>query len=158
MITTNKKHKNMKKILLIALLSPFIFHLSPSYAQRPHPEEPGRPGLEKRPEITELVSDLSSSQKSKLETISKDSRKRVESLRNQQKAVRDSIDKYMEMDGDQSKVLYPLFDRESRLHAQISREMYATKVRIDKVLTKEQRKDLKNKCKHHQKQRKGKKH
>ena len=56
--------------------------------------------------------------------------------------MRDSIGKYMDSEGDQSKKLYPLFDREAQLQVQISREMYSTKVRIDKVLTKEQRKEF----------------
>ncbi len=146
----------MKKIFLVAIITFASFSISHSYAQRPHHEGPGRPGPEKRPDITELVSDLTSSQKSKLETLSNDSRKRVESLRNQQNTVRDSIHHYMDMDGDQSKVLYRLFDREAKLQAQISREMYATKVRIDKVLTKEQRKELKARSKRHQKSRKRK--
>ncbi len=144
----------MKKLFLIAIISIFNFQFSIATAQRPHREGPGP---EKRPDITEMVSDLSSSQKSKLDAISSDSRKRVDALRKQQNAVRDSINMYMERDGDQSKALYPLFDREARLQAEISREMYATKVRIDQVLTKEQRQELKDNSKRHHKQRKGKK-
>ena len=69
--------------------------------------------------------------------------------------MRDSIHRYMDMDGDQSQYLYPLFDREARIQTQISREMYATKVHIDQVLTKEQRKELKDNSKRQKKQRKG---
>jgi len=142
----------MKKLFLIAIISISNFQFSIATAQRPHREGPGP---EKRPDITEMVSDLSSSQKSKLDAISSDSRKRVDALRKQQNAVRDSINMYMERDGDQSKALYPLFDREARLQAEISREMYATKVRFDKILTPEQRKELKNSRKQHQKLHRG---
>ena len=141
----------MKKTIFFLIVLSSCF-LAPIHAQRPHREGPGP---EKRPDITEMVSDLSSSQKSKLDAISSDSRKRVDTLRKQQNAVRDSINMYRERDGDQSKALYPLFDREARLQAEISREMYATKVRFDKILTPEQRKELKNSRKQHQKLHRG---
>ena len=101
-----------------------------------------QPERRKHTDITELVGDLSASQKRKVDAISRDSRERVDALRARQRAVRDSIGTYMHLEGDQSKVLYPLFDREARLQASISREMYATKLRIDEVLTREQRAEL----------------
>lgn len=122
----------MKKILFLTLTLLLALSLS---AQRNGDKHRDR----KPPDITQLVSNLSDSQKSKLETITNESRQRIDKLRNQQKAVRDSIAGYMEREGDQSKYLYPLFDREAKLQAEISREMYITKVHIDKVLTKEQR-------------------
>lgn len=122
----------MKKILFLTLT--LLLGLSLS-AQRNGDKHRDRKPLD----ITQLVSNLSDSQKSKLETITNESRQRIDKLRNQQKAVRDSIAGYMEREGDQSKYLYPLFDREAKLQAEISREMYITKVHIDKVLTKEQR-------------------
>ncbi len=141
----------MKKIIIFLLvLSTYL--LAPVHAQRPHQEGPRH---EKRPDITEMVGDLSAAQKGKLETITNESKKRIETLRKQQKSVRDSIHYYMDMDGDQSKYLYPLFDREARIQTQISREMYVTKVHIDQVLTKEQRKELKENSKRQKKQRKG---
>ena len=133
----------MKKILSIAVVAIVALQCSVAFAQRPHQERDcERPKGECRPEITELVSDLSSGQKSKLEAITKESKNRVERLRKEQKQVRDSIERFMDMEGDHSKELFPLFDREARLQAEISREMYATKVRFDEVLTKEQRKEL----------------
>lgn len=147
----------MKKTFFFLLVfSSYI--LAPIHAQRPHCEGPGHgPECEKRPDITELVSNLSSNQKGKLESITTDSKKRVERLRNQQKAVRDSIGKYMDKEGDHSKALFPLFEREARLQAEVSREMYTTKIRIDEVLTPEQRKGLKANGKRHQKQQKSRK-
>lgn len=89
-----------------------------------------------------MVGDLSQTQKKKLDAITDASKERVGLLRAQQKAVRDSIAVYMKLDGDHSAVLFPLFDREARLQCEISREMYTTKVRVDEVLTPEQRKQL----------------
>lgn len=136
----------MKKTIALALAAFMGMQLSTALAQHPH-REGGKP--EPRPDITELVSDLNATQKRKLETITAESKERVDKLRKEQKAVRDSIGRYMDLDGDQSRVLYPLFDREARLQAQVSREMYATKVRIDEVLTPEQRKELKAANKRH---------
>lgn len=91
------------------------------------------------PEITEVVSDLSAPQKRKIETITNESRQRTDVLRQQQRAIRDSIKSVMDREGDQSRLLFPLFDREAALQAAVSREMYATKLRIDAVLTPSQR-------------------
>lgn len=141
----------MKKIFSIAVVAVLALQCSVAFAQRPHHERDCEDARgEGRPEITELVSDLSSGQKSKLEFITKESRNRVERLRKEQKSVRDSIGRFMDMEGDHSKQLYPLFDREARLQAEISREMYATKVRFDEVLTPVQRKELMASRKKHQ--------
>lgn len=134
----------MKKFLPLALALFLAFALS---AQR----QGGQRNDQQRPDITELVSNLTDDQKSQLEAITNDSRQRVEKLRAQQKAVRDSINLYMDREGDQSKYLNPLFDREARIQAEISREMYASKVRIDKVLTKEQRVEFQKASKQHRK-------
>ena len=134
----------MKKFLPLALALFLAFSLS---AQR----QDGQRNDQQRPDITELVSNLSDTQKSQLEAITNDSRQRVEKLRAQQKAVRDSINLYMDREGDQSKYLNPLFDREAKIQAEISREMYASKVRIDKVLTKEQRAEFQKASKQHRK-------
>ncbi len=93
-------------------------------------------------EITEMVGDLSQSQKKRIEDITDASKERVAALRAQRQAVRDSIANYMRLDGDQSRHLFPLFDREAQLQSAISREMYTTKVRIDEILTPDQRRQV----------------
>lgn len=95
-----------------------------------------------RPAISEVVDDLNAKQKHKIDNITKESKERVDALRRQQQAVRDSITMMLDREGDQSQLLFPLFDREAKLHAAISREMYTTKLRMDEVLTKEQRDKL----------------
>ena len=127
----------MKKYILTLLLLALTLPLAAQHDGR-------QPHKKKRAEITELVSDLSAPQKRKIEHISKESRTRVDDLRRQQNAVRDSIRMYMDLEGDQSAHLYPLFDREAQLQVSVSREMYATKLRIDEVLTKEQRAELRS--------------
>lgn len=129
----------MKKVLLLSLLVALSLPLA---AQHPA----GRPNGGKHKDVTELVSDLSNIQKRKIEVATKESKARVDNLRKQQRAVLDSINMYMEREGDQSAVLYPLFDREAALHAAIDREMYAGKLRIDEILTKKQCSELRKAC------------
>lgn len=132
----------MKKYLL--LIATFALALSAA-AQAPHHR--GHGDKERHPDITEIVSDLSAVQKRKLETITTESKNRVGNLRAQQKAVRDSISTLMDADGDHSQAIFPLFEREARIQTEISREMYTTKVRIDQVLTREQRQELRSSAK-----------
>lgn len=146
----------MKRIVLLALVSLFAFQCTLSYAQNPRHGGPhDRQG--RRPDITKIVSNLSDAQKEKLETLMEASRQRVDKLRRQQQAVRDSIALYMDRDGNQSKKLCPLFDREAKLQVEISREMYNTKVRIDEVLTKEQRQQFRQASKEQKKHKNKKK-
>lgn len=146
----------MKRIVLLALVSLFAFQCTLSYAQNPRHGGPHeRQG--RRPDITKIVSNLSDAQKEKLETLMEASRQCVDKLRRQQQAVRDSIALYMDRDGNQSKKLYPLFDREAKLQVEISREMYNTKVRIDEVLTKEQRQQFRQASKEQKKHKNKKK-
>ena len=126
----------MKKIFIIATVMALAL---PVAAQHPG----GKHHDKKHKEITELVSDLSATQKRKIDAVSRQSKERVSALRDQQKAVRDSIGMFIDREGDQSRSLYPLFDREAQLQAAISREMYSTKVKVDALLTNEQRSELK---------------
>lgn len=127
-----------KHILLLVVVSLFV--VAPANAQR------GKSNEREPRDITKIVSNLSSAQKKKLDAINEESKARVDALRAQQKAVRDSIAYYIHRDGDQSRALYPLFDREAQLQSTISREMYATKLKIDAVLSPEQRKMVKEAC------------
>jgi hypothetical protein len=124
----------MKKITLIFLLVLFALPLSAQH------EDAHRHGRHR--DVTEIVKDLNAMQKRKVENISNESRERVAALRKQQRAVHDSIVMFMEREGDQSQVLYPLFEREAKLQTAINHEMYATKLRIDEVLKPEQREAL----------------
>lgn len=122
----------MKQYLVLIL---FLAMVVPVMAQHPDHRHDGK----RQADITELVSDLSAPQKRKIENISKESKERIDALRTRKRAVHDSIHTYLDREGDQSKWLFPLFDREAQLQAAIDREMYTTKLRIDEVLTREQR-------------------
>ncbi len=124
----------MKRYIVALLLLAIALPVAAQHGKKPHGK--------KHHEITELVSDLSSAQKRKIEEIGKQSRERVLTLRNQQKAVKDSIAMFIDREGDNSTVLYRLFDREASLQVSISREMYDTKLLIDQILTPQQREEL----------------
>lgn len=125
-------------ILLIAALG-LTFSL-----QAQDPKGPSHHHGRHHEPIENMVSDLSAPQKKKLETIKKESHQRIKDLRHSQKSLRDSIRTLMDADGDQTLKLAPLYDREGMLQAKISKEMYSTRVSIDKVLTDKQRKELKS--------------
>lgn len=122
----------MKKHFVIAIMLAFVL---PLVAQHKHQSREQH----KQPEISEIVKDLSAPQKRKIENITLRSRQRVEELRARKRAVSDSIASLMQQDGDQSQQLFPLFEREAALQTAINREMYSTKLRIDEILTREQR-------------------
>lgn len=130
----------MKKLFVIAFLT--LFALGAQAQQhRPHGKEC------REPRVEEMVSDLSPLQKRKLEALSKESREVVNRLRAQKHRVCDSIRLYHEKDGDQSKTLYRLYERDGMLQAEISKEMYRTRLRIDEILTPEQLKTFRAKLK-----------
>ncbi|MBQ9417759.1 MAG: hypothetical protein IJU19_04180 [Bacteroidales bacterium] len=124
--------KYITNLCLIMLLAATAWGQRPNDAEKQH----------KHKNISELVSNLSASQKQEIEAIGKATSARVAALRKQQQSVRDSIHLFMDTDGDHSADLYPLFDREASLQVAINREMYAGKVKIDSLLTAEQRAEL----------------
>ena len=121
----------MKNIIFVVML---VLLVSSAVAQRPSDKSKHKEHFR----IENIVSDLSASQKKRLNTIYDEDHKAIEKLRNEQKTVRDSIQTYIEMSGDHTTQLNPLFDRESSLQAAISKQMYATRLHIEEVLTDEQ--------------------
>ncbi len=94
------------------------------------------------PKVEEMVSNLSLKQKKTLLEVRERSKDRMDELKAQLNTVRDSIRDYIHREGDNTKVLYPLFDREGELQARISKEMYALRLQIDAILTPEQLKEF----------------
>ena len=77
--------------------------------------------------------------------VTRRSKKIIDGYRKELKAVRDSVRIYMDKPGDQSAVIFPLYDRQSQLHNAIKKEYYRSKLAIDEVLTPEQYKELQKK-------------
>ena len=125
-----------KHILLIALILSAI--ALPAQPGHPHHGDKHRTP----PKVEEMVSNLSPRQRKSLLETRERSHARVEELNARLNAVRDSIRDYIHRDGDNSKALYPLFDREGVLQSQISKEMYSLRLQIDAILTPGQIKEL----------------
>ena len=116
-------------------------------AQNPEGGRHKRHGRQEPPKIEEMVSNLSAMQKKKLETITTNCKSKTEKLQSELKTIRTKIHALMEKEGDQSDKLFPLFDREAAIQAEISKEMYTTRQQIDQVLTDEQLAEFRARCK-----------
>ena len=122
----------MKKIFLIASILLF----STVAVAQTHKGD-GRHNAKKE-KIESIITDLTPQQKSRIDAITQRSSMNVEKYRSQLDAVRDSIRLLMSGRENNSSKLFPLYDREGRLQAEISKEYYRTKVAIDALLTPEQ--------------------
>lgn len=127
----------MRKTIIIL----FALILSTAlYAQHPQGHDQHKP--HKPMDITSMVSDLSAMQKKKLETVTTESKKRVETIQAELKTIRQQIRSLMMQDGDNSAKLFPLLDREGVLQAELTKEMYNTRLQVDAILTPEQLKEF----------------
>ncbi len=97
--------------------------------------------------IEHFVSDLTATQKTRIDIIARRSRENVEKYRKELDITRDSIRSLTDSPEDRSDILFPLYDREAALQAEISKEYYRAKSSIDAVLTPEQYKTLRSKIK-----------
>ena len=105
----------------------------------------------KGPAIENIITDLTVVQTRKLEEISSSAQPRIDALRRELKGVRDSLHTVMEWYGDHSDVAYPLLEREAALQLELNKEFYRTKIRTDKVITKEQHKAFRAKVREYKK-------
>ena len=65
--------------------------------------------------------------------------KYLETFRKEMKVLEDSIDMLMKRKGNHSKQLYPLLERRAKLALEKDKKLYLSKVKIDGILTDEQR-------------------
>lgn len=124
----------MKRFLLTALA------ITLAIVATAQPRQNGKNDGERKEDmkIENMVPDLTNTQKKQIETITSRASKSIEQYRKQLKSVRDSIRAYMDSPDDHSARLFPLYEREGALKAEISKEYYRTKIAIDAVLTPEQ--------------------
>lgn len=141
----------MKHILITIALVALPMLLS-AQTENNHHKRDGKEHVK----IEELVTDLTQTQRTRIDIITRRSRKTVELYRSQLHAVRDSIRSYMNKQEDHSAVLFPLYEREGMLQTEISKEYYRTKVAIDDVLSPEQYRQLQEKMQQSRRQKTGK--
>lgn len=134
----------MKQVLFFITLLALTATLSaqPGDSKSPKGQKP-----REEAKIETLVPDLTAAQKTRINLITRQTSKNIERLRKELDNVRDSIRSYMGSPTDHSAILFPLYDREGRLQAAISKEFYRSKVAVDQVLTPEQYKALNEKMK-----------
>ncbi len=142
----------MKKHITFLLT---LFLCSMLFAQQPGSHRDGSKKSHcEPPKIEEMVSDLSSIQKKRLETVMQNSHKQLDKLQAELSNVRKQIRALLKSEGDQSDKLFPLFEREGYLQTEISKEMYKCRVQIDNILTKDQLKEFKARCESNRRQHK----
>lgn len=131
--------------MFITVMS-FLSTLCVAQAKKDMGEPPHGQGHGSRPmRIEDMIPDLSNTQKTRLEIITQRSSKMIDKCRAQLDELRDSIRLFMDDTIDRSEVLYPMFEREGRLQAQMSKYYYMTKRDMDAVLTPKQYKQLREK-------------
>jgi len=102
-----------------------------------HNDDPGAP-IGNPLSIEDFIDDLSVQQKTMLDVITRRTAKKLDVYRAELSSLRDTIRILMDGPEDNSDRLFPLYDREGRLQAEISKEFYRCKVAMDAVLTPEQ--------------------
>ena len=109
------------------------------------------------PDITKFVSTLTKQQQDELKAVTTESKKTLENYRQQLADLHDEIQHYYGLPGDRSSDLFPLYAQRSALYVKIDQAKYYTKMRIDKILTDEQQKELRENLDHERKKREVKK-
>lgn len=94
------------------------------------------------PDITKFISTLTKQQQVELRSVTTESKKTLEEYRQQLTDLHDEIQHYYGLPGDRSSDLFPLYAQRSALYVKIDQAKYYTKMRIDKILTDEQQKEL----------------
>lgn len=105
-----------------------------------HEKQTPRPDFGR--EIEMFVKDLSPEQKDQLHELSKIKKQKIQELRKKKGAVRDSIREMMNVSGDQSAKLFPMFEREAMTNVEIEKAYYESRISMEAILTQEQLKEL----------------
>lgn len=105
------------------------------------------------PDITKFVSTLTKQQQDELKSVTTESKKKLEDYRQQLSDLHAEIQHYYGLPGDRSSDLFPLYAQRSALYVKIDQAKYYTKMRIDKILTEEQQKELRENLDHERKKR-----
>jgi len=140
---------NMRKTLLLLVA---LILVGPVSAQHRHGDKRGD-----HPCISEMISNLSAKQKRQIENVNKTVTLQAEPIKKELDKVRDSIHYYMDQYGDYSTQIYNLMKREANLQYRLNKIYYHAKVKMDKIITKEQFEEFqKNRMKHREQHRKDK--
>lgn len=103
--------------------------------------------------INSIISNLSATQKTRIDLITRQSEKTIGQQLKQLEIVRDSIRMLLDQTEDMSSILFPLYEKEGHLHSSISKQYYSLKLAIDAILTPAQRAELHEYMKNYNQQR-----
>ena len=96
---------------------------------------------EKQVEIA--LTNLTDNQREALHKLSKENKEYMEKYRKDEEKLRKSIGLLLAKDGDNSEILFPLIEMKAELEAEKEKKLYKVKLKIDSILTVEQREKMK---------------
>ena len=95
---------------------------------------------EKQVEV--VLTNLTDNQREALHKLSKENKEYMKKYRKDREQLEKIIKSLLEMKGDVSEALFPLIDMKSRLEAEKEKNFYKIKLKIDSILTAEQRAEM----------------
>lgn len=90
-------------------------------------------------QVEEVLTNLTDNQRKMLHKLSKENKEYMDKYRKDRDQLEKTIKSLLEMKGDVSETLYPLIDMKARLEAEKEKNLYKMKLKIDEILTPEQR-------------------
>ncbi len=136
---------------LIVALAAFTMASLVSVAQPPKGRQVNEP--DGRPRVEEVLTDLTATQRTRIDVITRRAKKESDVYQKRLNGVADSIRILMDEGKDNSAKLFPLFEQEGRLQAEINKIFYRARLEMDAILTPEQINAIKTYRENSQKQR-----
>ena len=90
-------------------------------------------------QVEEVLTNLTDNQRKMLHKLSKENKEYMDKYRKDRDQLKKTIKSLLEMKEDVSEALFPLIDMKARLEAEKEKNLYKMKLKIDEILTPEQR-------------------
>ena len=90
-------------------------------------------------QVEEVLTNLTDNQRKMLHKLSKENKEYMDKYRKDRDQLEKTIKSLLEMKEDVSEALFPLIDMKARLEAEKEKNLYKMKLKIDEILTPEQR-------------------
>lgn len=134
----------MKRNILIVVGICFLCMFTPRANAQKAPKEPMPCNFEPYEKQVEMVlTNLTDSQREALHKLSKENRDYMEKHRRNVEKLQNSIGLLLAKDGDNSEILFPIIEMKAELEAEKEKNLYRMKLKIDSILTPEQRAKMK---------------
>ena len=93
-------------------------------------------------QVETVLTNLTDNQREALHKLSKENKEYMEKHRSDTEKLRNSIELLLAKDGDNSEILFPLIEMKAELEAEKEKNLYRVKLKIDSILTAEQRAEM----------------